>query len=310
MNKKPLVSIVIPVYNGDNYVREAIESALAQSYENIEIVVVNDGSPDDGKTRNACMEYEGKIKYYEKENGGCSSAINYGIKHSEGEFISWLSHDDLYYPDKIEYQIGLYEKHNLDRNNTVISNEGDVIDSEGKKVFHPSYGRKGYLSSVEGFKYLLFEKCFNGCGILIPKSLFEKGLYFREDMRFVLDWNLWLKFAIAGAEFFVDGKVLVSNRRHSAQVTVKQKELHKKEAKETCEELFCILKTAPVEYMKALYSFCYSTNRAPKDEIKAYLKEKGIRVNREKNAVAKLKVKARSILKYIYHTLRKHLSKE
>ena len=65
--KKPLVSIVIPVYNGDNYVREAIESALAQSYDNIEIVVVNDGSPDDGKTKAACMEYEGKINYYEKE---------------------------------------------------------------------------------------------------------------------------------------------------------------------------------------------------------------------------------------------------
>ena len=223
--KKPLVSIVIPVYNGDNYVREAIDSALAQSYENIEIVVVNDGSPDDGKTRNACMEYEREIRYFEKENGGCSSAINYGIGKAEGEYISWLSHDDLYYPDKIEHQIRLYEKHNLDRNNTVISNVGDVIDSEGNKVFHPSYGRKGYLNSVEGFKYLLFEKCFNGCGLLIPKSLFEKGLYFREDMRFVLDWNLWLKFAIAGAEFFVDGKVLVSNRRHSAQVTVKQKEL-------------------------------------------------------------------------------------
>ena len=76
---KPLISIVIPVYNGSNFLREAIDSALAQTYKNIEIIVVNDGSADDGETERIALSYGDKIRYFKKENGGVSSALNYGI---------------------------------------------------------------------------------------------------------------------------------------------------------------------------------------------------------------------------------------
>lgn len=96
----PLVSIVIPVYNGANYMREAIDSAINQTYDNIEIIVVNDGSTDNGETERIALSYGDKIKYYKKENGGCASALNYGISKMQGEWFSWLSHDDVYYPEK------------------------------------------------------------------------------------------------------------------------------------------------------------------------------------------------------------------
>jgi glycosyltransferase involved in cell wall biosynthesis len=306
MSSKPLVSIVIPVYNGENFVREAIDSALSQTYENIEIVVVNDGSTDGGKTKDACMEYEGRIKYFEKENGGCASAINYGIKKAEGDFISWLSHDDLYYPDKIKYQVGLYESKGLDSKTVVISNQSDLIDQNGKKIFHPSYTSCGLLKPRKAFSYLLFGKCFNGCGLLIPKDLFKDNLFFNEGMKFVLDWNLWLRFAIAGASFFVDKKVLVSNRRHSMQVTQTQKELHKKEAEQTVEELFDYLKdnSSKTAFLKYIYYFAYSTNRKCTDEIEKYLKKKKIKINFIKKYFLKLKIKAVRFLKCIYHKLR------
>lgn len=308
--KKPLVSIVIPVYNGDNYVREAIESALAQSYDNIEIVVVNDGSPDGGKTKAACMEYEGKINYYEKENGGCSSAINYGVKVSKGEYISWLSHDDLYYPDKIKHQVELYEKKNLDKKNVIISNQGGLIDKDGKKIFHPSYGKKGYFNSIESFRYLLFEKCFNGCGLLIPKRLFEKGLYFREDMRFVLDWNLWLKFTINGAHFFVDDCLLVSNRQHSMQVTEKQKELHKKETVETEEELFSILKAKNEKsYLDELYVFIVSRRSPLSCEIRDYYEKQNYKKPHIKTAMMKMRFLTVRLVKRIYRMFLKEKKK-
>ena len=91
----PLVSIVIPVYNGSNFVREAIDSALAQTYDNVEIIVVNDGSTDEGKTREIALSYGDKIRYFEKPNGGVSSALNMGISNMQGQYFSWLSHDDM-----------------------------------------------------------------------------------------------------------------------------------------------------------------------------------------------------------------------
>ena len=76
---EPLVSIIIPVFNGADYVAEAIESALLQTYKRVEILVVNDGSDDNSETRNACEPYNDRIRYFEKENGGVSTALNFAI---------------------------------------------------------------------------------------------------------------------------------------------------------------------------------------------------------------------------------------
>ena len=102
---QPKISIVIPAYNASNYLAEAIDSALAQTYPNVEIIVVNDGSKDEGATEQIALSYGDKIRYFSKENGGSSSALNMGIANMTGEWFSWLSHDDLYLPNKLERQI-------------------------------------------------------------------------------------------------------------------------------------------------------------------------------------------------------------
>jgi len=96
----PKVSIIIPVYNGSNYMQEAINSALNQTYSNLEVIVINDGSTDD--TDKIAKSFGQKIKYYQKDNGGVSTALNLGIEKMNGEYFSWLSHDDVYMPTKIE----------------------------------------------------------------------------------------------------------------------------------------------------------------------------------------------------------------
>ena len=83
----PLVSIVIPVYNGGQYMREAIDSALGQTYPNCEVIVVNDGSKDDGQTEAIAMSYGDRIRYFSKPNGGCGSALNVGIANMRGVFF-------------------------------------------------------------------------------------------------------------------------------------------------------------------------------------------------------------------------------
>ena len=102
---QPKVSIIIPVYNGSNYLQEAIDSALAQTYPNCEILVINDGSCDEGKTEAIALSYGDRIRYFKKENGGVATAVNYGIEHMTGDYFAWLSHDDYYLPHKIERQM-------------------------------------------------------------------------------------------------------------------------------------------------------------------------------------------------------------
>lgn len=304
MEQKPLVSIVIPLYNGSNYIEEAILCALAQDYKNIEIIVVNDGSTDEGAGKDICMKYADRITYLEKPNGGCASALNYGIKAAKGAYISWLSHDDLYEPNKVSHQVSLLEMDGIDPARTVISNRGSLIDGEGKPLMHPSVAEKKRLDSLGFFKYLLFHKCVNGCGLLIPKAIFDSGLYFPEGMRFVLDWNLWLKFAASGVGVYLDDAVLVKNRVHGGQVTVKQKELHRIEAEQTVEELYAFLQDKPACFMQELYYFTYATHRPGAQKIRSYLSEKGCKVNGAKAISLRVKNDLKKMAKRVYHAIR------
>ena len=136
-NFHPLVSIIIPVYNGSNYLKEAIDSALAQTYDNIEIIVVNDGSNDEGKTEAVALAYGDKIRYFSKPNGGTSTALNVGIRNMRGEYFSWLSHDDQYYKDKIACQIEELSK--LENKNTIMMSDLDGIDENYKKIYETDY---------------------------------------------------------------------------------------------------------------------------------------------------------------------------
>ena len=97
-----LVSIVIPVFNGARLVGEAIESALAQSWPATEIIVVDDGSNDGGATQRVLARFGDSIRVISKANGGVASALNAGIAAMRGRWFSWLSHDDLYHPLKVE----------------------------------------------------------------------------------------------------------------------------------------------------------------------------------------------------------------
>lgn len=182
----PKVSIIIPVYNGSNYLREAIDSALAQSYGNFEILVVNDGSCDNGKTEAIALSYESRIRYFYKENGGVSSALNLGISKMTGEWFSWLSHDDLYTPDKIERQIEFVSGHPEARvvasNFLIINSHGDVI-SKYKNNLH---------NIIETGRDAL-ETWIYGCCLIIHKSCFEKVGVFSLKNRTVQDDEMWLK---------------------------------------------------------------------------------------------------------------------
>ena len=224
-NYTPLVSIIIPVFNGENYLREAIDSALCQTYENIEIIVINDGSTDDGQTRNIALSYEGKIRYYEKENGGCASALNYGISKMKGQWFSWLSHDDKYYPDKVRQSVEIIVNNGLESGNSIVYGNSDLIDEKGNRIFHPiPFRREGNYSPEAFFHSLLNDASLNGCALLIHKKVFEKVGGFDETLKYTLDFDCWLRIAIYGFGMYAFNRNLCSNRVHAQQVSVLSKD--------------------------------------------------------------------------------------
>ena len=100
MTPNPKFSVIIPTYNRANYVVEAVESVLQQTYQGFELIVVNDGSTDD--TAEVIRRFGDRIRYMEKANGGKASAVNLGLKYMTGEYVWILDDDDIALPNKLE----------------------------------------------------------------------------------------------------------------------------------------------------------------------------------------------------------------
>ena len=103
MWQEPLISVVIPVYNGDPYLAEAIESVLAQTYPAVEVIVIDDGSTD--KSADVAKQYVPQIRYFYQHNGGQQAALNHGIALTHGDFLAFLDADDLWTKSKLEHQM-------------------------------------------------------------------------------------------------------------------------------------------------------------------------------------------------------------
>lgn len=213
MNSKPIVSIIIPVYNGSNYLKQAIESAIKQDYEFLEIIVVNDGSDDSGETSEIAKSYGDRIKYFEKNNNGVASALNFGISKMKGDFFSWLSHDDLYTPDKISKQINYLFNNNLIADKTILFSNYNLIDFEGK-IFHSTNLDPG--NSTNFRVWLAAYSYLNGCTLLIPKILFDLAGQFNETLKHTQDYDLWFRMSYH-ANFFFHNDIIVYSRQHPEQ---------------------------------------------------------------------------------------------
>jgi glycosyltransferase involved in cell wall biosynthesis len=123
----PTVSVIIPVFNGENYLHLALDSVLSQTFQDFEIVVVDDGSHD--STRGIAQSYGNRVRYVRQENAGVSAAVNHGISLARGRYFAWLSHDDLWAPEKLSAQLRALE--NIDGPG-VCYTDFKLIDREGK----------------------------------------------------------------------------------------------------------------------------------------------------------------------------------
>ena len=266
----PKISIIIPVYNGADFMREAISSALSQTYKNIEIIVVNDGSKDGGKTEKTALEYGDKIRYIYKENGGSSSALNVGIKNMTGDYFSWLSHDDFYDKSRTEEMVKRIDVSKKD--SQVIVCNIKLVDKDSKQIPYPKKQLYGEFSGEEMFSLFKADFNINGCSVLIPKELIEKTGFFDESLRFVNDTDYWFRLMMNDCIFTCFNKALVCSRIHKNQVTVTRSELFDKEIKILSEKVLSELIKDSAKNEASIRSFLiYSVKngavKAPLDAI-------------------------------------------
>lgn len=232
----PLVSIIIPVFNGADFMREAIDSALDQTYKNIEIIVINDGSNDDGETERIALSYGDRIRYFWKENGGVSSALNLGISKMKGEYFSWLSHDDKYAQKKIESQIASIgqcsEKNVVSLCGVRYINAKSEFISDVKKIhFKPHVLINATDVLIEMFRH----GCFCGCALLIPKKIFDIVGTFHEGLRFSQDYLKWIQIFLGGYSLIYNDDPYVYSRIHNKQLTQRGQQLFHTDSDVMCD---------------------------------------------------------------------------
>ena len=207
----PKVTIAMPVFNGGAYFRLALESALGQQYDNIEIIVVNDGSTDGGETERIAREYGDRIRYIAQENRGVGGAMNTVVANMTGDYFAWLSHDDLHLPHKTRAQIDYLAR--LGRRDAILFSDFDLIGPDGKIVAVVKLPRDQILRAP---MLPLFRGMINGCTLLIPRPILLEFGPFDESLRHTQDYDLWNRM-LRKHEFLHQPEILVQYRVHPGQ---------------------------------------------------------------------------------------------
>lgn len=207
------VSIIIPVYNGEKYILESVISALNQTIP-CEVIVVNDGSTD--KTHDLLCGVP-NITYLIKNNGGTASALNIGIRNSNGKWIHWLSADDVLYDNAVETML----KH-IDNNEKIYYSNYDIIDENSELIgefIEPI--ERNFRTREERFKELMGNYYGNGSSSMIHKSVFDKIGYFDESINHSEDYDFMLKAIKNGIDLKLIPIKTLKYRYHSEQMTHK-----------------------------------------------------------------------------------------
>lgn len=192
----PLISIIVPVYNTENFISETIESVVDQTYDNWELILVDDGSTDSSKQIiEKWVKKDKRIHYFYKENGGQASARNVGVRESNGAYISFLDSDDIFLPKRLEAQV---KDLSIQEADFYYSGGYSFEVQNGEKVMTAYNWHFGVFTGAEFFKILYHSCAVNVSTVLVKKSfLLDVGLFDESAiLRGTEDWDLWLRIAV------------------------------------------------------------------------------------------------------------------
>ena len=207
----PKVSIIIPTYNRLPMLKEAVDSVLAQDFEDFELIVVDDGSND--KTAEEIKRYGGRVKLFQhSENRGVSAARNKGISHARGKYIAFLDSDDLWVKGKLKIQVNFLD----DNPHYPLCYTDEIWIRRGKRV-NPMLKHAKYSGWI-------FEKCLPLCIISPSSAMMKKTLYskvglFDEALPVCEDYDFWLRTSARFPIFFINRKLIIKRGGHPDQLS-------------------------------------------------------------------------------------------
>lgn len=184
-----MISVIIPTYNCDKYIRETINSVLCQTYKDFEVIVVDDGSTDG--TRDIIERSFPNVRYHYTLNQGVSRARNYGIRKAQGEFVAFLDADDFWLPEKLEKQIKVLE---ADPDLMMVFTDILYFNENGTDT--NQYSNRERLMKGDVVTNIFLKSGVGTSSVMVRKSVFEKIGVFEEGLRAAEDDNLWLRIAL------------------------------------------------------------------------------------------------------------------
>lgn len=202
----PLVSVIIPVYNCEKFIAEALDSALAQTYSPLEIIVINDGSTD--SSMEIVRNYS-DIKIISQTNHGVSYARNKGIASCRGEYLAFLDADDVWLKSKIEKQMKIFLRH---QEVSVVTTASEHVTKNGKTIEIGDKIKVPYDMLFLPYNTLLSEgNPFCLSSAMVKRSVLCQGQEFA-DIKLSADYDLWIRIAADGGLFYVVSKKLTIYR--------------------------------------------------------------------------------------------------
>lgn len=211
MSRNPLVSTIIPTYNRGDVICAAIESVLNQTYSNVEIIVVDDGSTDDTQVKLRC--YGNKIKVIRQVNAGVSYALNRGIESAQGDIIAFLGSDDLWSATKLERQVAVLEASSRSVtcclcNMTLRGSNGRLRRSFELADLDPPYEEGIWLNVAEvlATRFVMFQQA-----AAIRREVLERIGGFNENFWFLEDYEFALRLSLEGPWAFVREPLAIWN---------------------------------------------------------------------------------------------------
>lgn len=215
----PKISIIIPVYNGAKFLDKTIQSVLAQTFADWELIIIDDQSTDNSRDIIKSLESSDQrihSVFLEKNSGGPAIPKNIGLESAKGEFIAFLDQDDVWLPEKLEKQFGLFEFSNKPKLE-LVSCFVNIRDKEGKLLSqHNKNYRNDIVKHLTKINFLMTSSC-----IMVKREVFKKVGVFDSQFKVNDDWDMWLRIAEAGWAFDFVPEYLVNYISHGDNVSLK-----------------------------------------------------------------------------------------